>query len=85
MKKILLAIAIIATLGLTASAQRGNDGFFNNFTYDNYNRDGDQLEAPVHGFTGYAQGNGDPAPLSGGLLVLTALGAGYMVAKRRKE
>ena len=84
MKKILLLTAIIMVLGLGASAQRGNDGFFNNFTYDNYNRDGDQLEAPVHGFTGYAQGNGDPAPLGTGLLIMTALGAGYAVVRKKK-
>ena len=86
MKKIILAIAIILTLGLTASAQRGNDGFFNNFTYDNYNRgiveDGN-LVAPDHGFTGYAQGNGDPAPLGTGLLIMTALGGAYMLRKRQ--
>ena len=87
MKKILLLTAIIMVLGLGASAQRGNDGFFNNFTYDNYNRgiveDGD-LVAPDHGFTGYAQGNGDPAPLGTGLLIMTALGAGYAVVRKKK-
>ena len=88
MKKIILAIAIILTLGLTARAQRGTDGFFNNFTYDNYNRgivENGDLVAPDHGFTGYAQGNGNPAPLGTGLLIMTALGAGYAVARKRQS
>ena len=87
MKKILLLTAIIMVLGLGASAQRGNDGFFSNFTDGNNNRgiiDDEDLAAPVHGFTGYAQGNGDPAPLGTGLLIMTALGAGYAVVRKKK-
>ena len=84
MKKIILAIAIILTLGLTARAQRGTDGFFYNSQDGDNNRGGDQLVAPDHGFTGYAQGNGNPAPLGTGLLIMTALGAGYAVARKRQ-
>ena len=87
MKKILFAIAIVLTFGLTANAQ-GRDGFFAN--YDNGCGDrgigtGDvNLIAPNHGINGYASGNGDEVPLGSGLLVLTALGAGYAVARKKK-
>ncbi len=82
MKKILFAIAIIMMLGMTANAQR--DGFFG--TYDNYGGDRETnqyLAAPNHGNEGYAPGNGD-APLGTGLLILTALGAGYAVARKKR-
>lgn len=89
MKKILFAIAIVLTIGMTASAQRGTDGLFNNFNNDNYNDRGIgvggnvEINAPNHGNGGYAQGNGE-APLGSGLLILTALGAGYAVARKKK-
>ncbi|MBO7074100.1 MAG: hypothetical protein J6W12_04250 [Bacteroidales bacterium] len=82
MKKILFAIAIIMMLGMTANAQR--DGFFG--TYDNYGGDREtyqDLAAPNHGNGGYASGNGD-APLGTGLFILTALGAGYAVARKKR-
>ena len=87
MKKILFAIAIVLTFALTANAQ-GRDGFFGN--YDNgYGDRGTgtsefNLAAPIHGNGGYASGTGD-APLGSGLLVLTALGAGYAVARKKRK
>ena len=84
MKKILFAITLTITLGLTASAQFNinTDGFFNNWD-DNEDRfsSGDlSFVLPAnHGF-----GQDTPsAPLGSGLLVLTALGAGYAVARKR--
>ena len=82
MKKIFFAIAIIVMLAMTANAQR--DGFFNNF--DNNDRTitpGETFDdmnsiMPGHGLTS------DPAPLGTGLLILTALGAGYAVARKKK-
>ena len=87
MKKILFAIAIIMTIGLTANAQGRHDAFFNDWDNDdNYNRsisDG-IFPAIVSGELGGIQG--DPgAPLGSGLLVLTALGAGYAVARKKRK
>ena len=83
MKKILLSIAIVTMLGLGASAQRGSDGFF---SYSEIDGDRDiSSPALVMPQLGIGSNANESAPLSGGLLVLTALGAGYMVAKRRKE
>ena len=79
MKKILFAIAIVLTLGLTANAQR--DGFFGN--NDNYNREESGLDI---GFPGghNALTDTNGAPLGTGLFILTALGAGYAVARKKK-
>jgi hypothetical protein len=84
MKKILLAIALVMTLGLSASAQR--DGFFN---YDNIydNRGGgdniDYFNLPQQGIG--SNYNEPGAPLGTGLLIMTALGAGYAVARRKNR
>ena len=83
MKKIIFAIAIVLTLGMTANAQRGgSDGFFLWNNADNeINRDNIEFGLPsLHG------SNDDfTAPLGSGLLILTALGAGYAVARKRKK
>lgn len=81
MKKILLAIALIITIGSTANAQ--TDAFFNwNLANDDIYRSNinEYLVLPsIHG--SYTDA---PAPLGSGLLVLTALGVGYAVANHKK-
>ena len=84
MKKILFAIALIITLSLTANAQY-SDGFFND--WDNgFDRTGTGNEI---GFVlPVSHGNGldtPSAPLGSGLLVLTALGAGYALKKKHEK
>ena len=89
MKKILLTIALTITLGFTASAQRGGDGYFTDWNdisngLDKFDDFDNGLRGGGPGTPGH--GGGDtPAPLGSGLLVLTALGAGYAVAKRKRE
>ena len=76
-----LLLSLLMLLGIiaptTVSAQR-SDGFFKNFN-DNY-------EDRTEGITGSGIQN-DPfgVPLGSGLLILTAIGAGYAVAKRRRN
>ena len=84
MKKILFAIAIVMTMGFCASAQ--NDSFFkvNNVEEFDY-RNGAETGSGV-GFSlpaGHGYDNDSTAPLGGGLLILTALGAGYALRKRK--
>ena len=82
MKKILLTIALTITLGFTASAQFNinTDAFFNDWELSERLMDGGfSFVLPAsHGF-----GADTPAPLGSGLLVLTALGAGYALKKKR--
>ena len=83
MKKILLVLAIVFTMCFGVKAQHGNsDAFFNNRGSDN--RTGGEnafMGLPSdHGLTGDAY-----APLGSGLLILSALGGGYLIAKKRKK
>ena len=86
MKKILLALALVLIVGLGANAQR--DSYFNDWKdvgngLDQFNDfDNGLTRDPV--FPGH-NGGDTPAPLGSGLLVITALGAGYMVARRKRE
>ena len=84
MKKILFVIAIVLTIGLTAGAQ-GRDAFFsrnyvNDDTYRTYT-DFDEFNLPVQHNLDTDTG----VPVGSGLCVLTILGAGYVVARRRKK
>ena len=84
MKKILFTIVLTITLGLTATAQY-TDGFFND--WDNgLDRTGTGNEIGFVLPTNHGFGEDTPsAPLGSGLLVLTALGAGSALKKKRKN
>jgi len=87
MKKILFAIAIVMMLGLTANAQGKNDSFFSSgWDNDDYNRgiSNGVFPAVLGGTLGNLEGD-QPAPLGTGLMVLTALGAGYAVARKKRR
>lgn len=80
-KRIFFTVAIISVFSLQAFAQ--SDGFFNEWKgFDNREIiGGDMPNLPgVHGVD-YDQ----DAPLGAGLLILTALGAGYAAVKRKDE
>ncbi|MBQ2187095.1 MAG: hypothetical protein II401_00850 [Bacteroidales bacterium] len=84
MKKILFAIALMLTTVLGTNAQ--NDRFFSNWDiYDNgvgrYD-DGNGLVFNLP--TGHGLDTNSDAPLGSGILILTALGAGYAVYRKRK-
>ena len=82
MKKILFAIAIVLMVSFTASAQR--DSFFNDWEDVDNRVNVSCIDLPTlpgsHGWDDDIN-----APLGSGLLVLTALGAGYAVAHRKRE
>ena len=85
MKKIFFAIAIVLTLGLTANAQSYKDSFVDAWESNSRSDWGGAIDLLLP--TGAIGGtdNQSGAPLGSGLLVLTALGAGYAVAKKRKK
>jgi len=82
MKKIILAIALVMTLSFGASAQA--DGFVADWTTNDMFRDGGFSALPGITFD-HGLSVDQPAPLGSGLLLLTALGAGYAVARRKKD
>ena len=90
MKKLAITIAIVLGLGMTSFADPNGGGLFQRGLtpdeeyyglgyYNNY-REGEMPLLPTHGET-----NNQGAPLGTGIVVLTALGAAYLVGKRRKE
>lgn len=91
MKKILLSVAIVLAMGFGAYAQRGGDGFFSNWNdvgngLDKFDDFENGLRGGGPGLPGQGGGGNDqPAPLGSGLVILGALGAGYAVARRKRE
>ncbi len=88
MKNILFALAIVLIIGLTANAQ-GRDVFFRGWNDDTYNgrSGGDSytpgIIMPGNGIFGKYE-NSSGAPLGSGILVLTALAAGYAVYRKKR-
>ncbi len=91
MKKQIMTIAIVLGLSMTTFAQGG-------LFHRGANADGTPAEVSVTGNTAKtgdnatplipnhdAEGGNQPAPLGSGIALLAALGAGYVVAKKRKE
>ena len=81
MKKILFAIAIIMTMGFAANAQ--SDTFFKWTDGDNeiYRDDNYIFTLPnAHGYE-----TDEQAPLGSGLLIMTALGAGYVAVRKKRR
>ena len=82
MKKLILTTAIVLGLGLTSFADPNGGGVFQRGEETGSTREGDFF-APA--LPGHGQTGNQPAPLGTGMMVLTALGAAYLVGKRRKE
>ena len=81
MKKLLLTTAIILGLGLTSFADPNGGGMFQRGEGERISfRDGATPALPTHGAT-----TNQPAPLGTGIMVLTALGAAYLVGKKHRE
>ena len=81
MKKVLLAIALVVALGFGANAQQ-RDSFFNEM--DDVSNGLDRPTTPLApGLPGeHGLEDNQSAPVGSGLLILTALGAGYALRKR---
>ena len=83
MKKLALTIAIVLGLGMVSFADPGDGGMLGRGEENNQNNRETGIftpKLPDHGQTGNQN-----APLGTGVMVLTALGAAYLVGKRRKE
>ena len=87
MKKILISIAIVLMIGMSAGAQnlRSNDSFFNDWDDVSNGLDKIGLYEPTRDpiFPGGHGGGDTPAPLGSGIAVLLTLGAGYALKKRK--
>ena len=79
MKKLALTLAIVLGLGLTTFADPNGGGVFGRG--ESNNREGGELFAPK--LPNHGMNTNQPAPLGSGIVVLTALGAAYLVGKKR--
>ena len=82
MKKILLSAALVIAMGFGANAQ--NDNYFNTWDDVSNNKERESDFTPTlpesHNLT-----DNQSVPVGSGLLVLTALGAGYALTRKREE
>lgn len=84
MKKMFLVLVLVFAMSATVFAQY-SDGFFKNYDNDNYNRLDDPVDIGLYLPSGTLGSTyNEPAPLGSGLLILTALGAGYAIRKRKE-
>jgi len=83
MKKIITTIAIVLGLCLTSFANPNGGGVFGRGESTEQSNRENTLFAPK--LPQHGQNGNQPAPLGGGIMVLTTLGAAYLIGKRRKE
>ena len=86
MKKILLAIVLVLTIGLSVSAQ--TDGFFKDDggSSNNNRTAADDLNVPSGVVGKIKDTNGyNEQPLGSGLLIMTSVGAGYALIRSSKS
>ena len=81
MKKILFAIAFVMVMVLGANAQ--SDGWFKASGDDYSQRAGTSPDIALPGSHGLT--NDQASPLGSGLIILGALGAGYAIARRKRD
>ena len=82
MKKLALTIAIVLGIGLTSFADPNGGGVFQR---GDETSGGNRSELFSPALPRHGQTTNQNAPLGTGIAVLTALGAAYLVGKRRKE
>ena len=91
MKKLVMTTAIILGLAMTSFAQGG--GMFHRADnaknggdgYALYESKGDSKPGGFPGIPGHGESDDGDAPLGSGIAMLTALGAAYLVGKKRRE
>ena len=83
MKKKIFVIAILMTMAFCANAQR--DRFFSDWQYEDrtLSDPGFTLAMPNTNIGSYD--NSSAVPLGSGLLILTALGGGYVLTKKKRR
>ena len=94
MKKLIMTTAIVLGLAMTSFAQGGsvfhreNSGDNGNAVYQDrsyFSKDGGVTPLSTPGMPGHGGNDNADAPLGSGIALLTALGAAYLVGKKRRE
>ena len=82
MKKIVLTFAVVIGLGLASFAQ---GGLFQRGNTPENSQEGTSLRGDGPGLPGHGSQTDEPAPLGSGIVLLTALGTAYGIAKKHRE
>ncbi len=90
MKKQIITLTIILGMAMTGFAQssmfhRENSGNNGNAIYQGRSFFTKEGGTPTPSNPGHGQGDNQNAPLGSGIAMLTALGAAYLVGKKRRE
>lgn len=85
MKKTLLTIAIVLGFGLTSFADPDGGGVFQRGTSETEFYGSGWRETAMPALPNHGETTDQNAPLGTGIAVLTALGAAYLVSKKRSE
>ena len=93
MKKLIMTTALVLGLAMTSFAQGGsmfhreNSGDNGNAVYQDrsYFKAGGETPLSSPGLPGHGENTNQNAPLGSGIALLTALGAAYLVGKKRRE
>ena len=83
MKKLIITAAIVLGFGLTTFANPDGGGLFQRGAQSEMTREGGDINSPV--LPGHGSSGNQNAPLGSGIALLTALGAAYLVGKKRRE
>ena len=83
MKKLALTIAIVLGLSMTTFADGG--GLFQRGNTPENSQEGTSLRGDGPSLPGHGSQTDEPAPLGSGIVLLTALGAAYGIAKKHRE
>ena len=81
MKKLALTLAIVLGLSMTTFADGG--GLFLRGSEPSGSKDGESPAMP--GLPGHGETGNQDAPVGTGIAIMTALGAAYLVGKKRNE
>ena len=94
MKKLIMTTAIVLGLAMTTFAQGGsmfhreNSGDNGNAVYQDrsyFSKAGNGSLLSTPGLPGHGENTNQNAPIGSGIALLTALGAAYLVGKKRRE
>lgn len=79
-----MVVALLLALSVPFATHAQSDGFFSNYS-NGENRDGGISSGATVSEMGQSTPSGEPAPLTGGLAILMAAGAGYVVLKKKNN
>ena len=82
MKKTIMTLAIVLGLSVASFAQ---GGLFQRGNTPENSQEGTSLRGDGPGLPGHGSQTDEPAPLGSGIVLLTALGAAYGIAKKHRE